>query len=96
MSESVTLEEKIEIASILEKILLPEDSSNYVFDTSFRCDTRDCGAQAYIKTTFKAGGSLLWCVHHARKAEKQITPLLSGWYSEENRLKETRHKGDDH
>lgn len=94
MSESVTLEET-ESLDVFEISLLPEGSEEYLFDTSFRCDTGGCGAQAYIKTVFKTGFSLLWCVHHAREAEKTIVPLLSSWYSEENRLIENRHKGDE-
>lgn len=96
MSEFVTLEVELETLPHFEKKLLPEDSTEYLFDTSFRCDTGSCGAQAYIRTTFKSGNTLYWCTHHAREAEDAITPLLSEWYSEENRLKETRHKGDDH
>lgn len=95
MSESATLENKFDLPVMFQKTLLPEDSKDYIFDTSYRCDTKSCGAQAYIKTTFTSGGSLLWCVHHAREAESKILPLLSEWYSEENRLKENRHKGSE-
>ena len=29
-----------------------------------RCDTRECGAQAYVRVEFKSG-TLLFCGHHA-------------------------------
>lgn len=94
MSDFIVLEREPEVDEF-KKELLPEDSKNYVFNTAFRCDTGGCGAQAYVKTTFKSGGELLWCMHHAREAESKLLPLLSSWYSEENRLKENRHKGSE-
>lgn len=94
MPEFTVLEREPEV-DVFTKDLLPEDSKKYEFNTAFRCDTGSCGAQAYIKTTFKTGHHLLWCVHHAREAEAKLLPLLSAWYSEENRLKESRHKGSE-
>jgi hypothetical protein len=29
-----------------------------------RCDTPDCGAQAYLRATFTSGSSLVFCRHH--------------------------------
>jgi len=38
-----------------------------------RCDV--CGAQAYVETLHGAH-SLLWCVHHYRKHEAHLAPLV--------------------
>ena len=36
-----------------------------------RCDTRECGAQAYVRVEFKSG-SLLFCGHHYATAPHSL------------------------
>ena len=79
----------------MKKVLLPEGSDKYLFDTRVRCDTGGCGAQAYVRTTFNSGNELYWCMHHARQAEPGLTRLVSEWYSEENRLTQNKLKGNE-
>lgn len=94
MSKFAVLERDPESSSFVKEIL-PIGADNFIFNTYFRCDKGRCGAQAYVKTTFKSGLYLLWCAHHVRELEDKLSPLLSAWYSEENRLKESRHKGSE-
>lgn len=94
MTENTAVEAEESLDSLAVQ-LLPEGSNNYELDTSFRCDTGSCGAQAYVRTTFRSGGQLFWCLHHANKSLKALTPYITEWYSEENRLKENRHRGSD-
>jgi hypothetical protein len=49
-----------------------------------RCDS--CGAQAYVRATMPAGGTLLFCAHHAAKHREKLTGLGASWHDETAKL----------
>lgn len=61
------------------------------FTASDRCDTGDCGAQAYFRFTLKAGGDLMFCHHHGQKNFKALDPLSKHIYDEVYRLTKTSY-----
>lgn len=71
------------------------DHENAIFDTSYRCDKGECGAQAYIRATLKNDGELFFCNHHGREVREALHPQCKEWYSEANRLIEDRKKGSE-
>lgn len=71
------------------------DHENAILDTTFRCDHRACGAQAYIRATLKDERTLFFCNHHGREVRPVLHPLCMEWYSEANRLIEDRKKGSE-
>ena len=65
-----------------------------------RCDSRSCGAQAYVKVT-GVSGSLYFCGHHYNKIMDSATgydKIMAFAYEvldERERLIENRTKGED-
>jgi hypothetical protein len=49
-----------------------------------RCDR--CGAQAYVRVEFAAGGELLFCAHHAREHSEKLQQVAAAIQDETNRL----------
>jgi hypothetical protein len=49
-----------------------------------RCDR--CGAQAYVRVEFAAGGELLFCAHHAREHAEKLQQVAAAIQDETNRL----------
>lgn len=49
-----------------------------------RCDR--CGAQAYVKYELNAGGSLLFCAHHASANEEALLAIATKVIDETDRL----------
>ena len=49
-----------------------------------RCDR--CGAQAYVRVEFAAGGELLFCAHHAREHADKLQQVAAAIQDETNRL----------
>jgi len=42
------------------------------FTAHDRCDTGDCGAQAYTRWTLETGHDLIFCFHHGNLAEPAL------------------------
>lgn len=71
-----------------------------LLNTTHRCDR--CGAQAWVKVTLKVserlpeGGTLLFCGHDYRVAEKALAPFLAKEpLDERHRLVTNRLKGSE-
>ena len=79
-------------ADTLEKNVLPEGSTKFRLNASYRCDK--CSAQAYVNVTL-ATGELFFCMHHANQYELALMPFVISWYSEEKRLIENRKVGSE-
>lgn len=82
----------IDAPTLLSEVEL-DNPKNYVLTGHYRCD--QCGAQAYIRATFKNGLELFFCGHHGRDHYLAIRTHLSEWYSEEIRLDENRLIGSE-
>lgn len=50
---------------------------------SDRCDS--CGAQAYIRVVVSSG-ELMFCAHHGKKYQSQLSPIAESWHDESSRL----------
>lgn len=65
-----------------------------------RCDTGECGAQAYVKVT-GVSGELLFCLHHYNKtinnpdSNKKLEAFAFNTVDERDRLIENRLLSDD-
>lgn len=76
-------------------------TEEWVLSAIDRCDTRNCGAQAYVKVTGVAG-ELLFCGHHY----EEVVNTTSGYdkmmkfafniIDERERLIQNKTKGDDY
>ena len=68
--------------------------------TNDRCDSKDCGAQAYVKTT-GVTGELLFCAHHYDKivdnavGYDKMIKFAFKIIDERERLVENRLQGND-
>lgn len=54
-----------------------------------RCDVRACGAQAYIRVTFRTG-ALYFCAHHGRERHVDMLPTYTRWHDETGKLSTKR------
>lgn len=65
-----------------------------------RCDSADCGSQAYVKAV-GVNGELMFCAHHFGKIENdpvasvKMLEFVFDIVDERDRLIENRLKGDD-
>jgi hypothetical protein len=98
-AEEVVVEEAVaeptDPDALVELELEVGDHENALFDTRFRCDKGECGAQAYIRATLKSGNELYFCNHHGIEVSSVLKPQCKEWYTEANRLIEDKKKGSE-
>lgn len=58
------------------------DPSERQLDTTHRCDTKDCAAQAWHRATLASGGQLYFCAHHGREVMDVLLPQCAHWLDE--------------
>jgi hypothetical protein len=59
------------------------DERPHELTASDRCDS--CGAQAYIRVSI-GSSELLFCAHHGKKYQEQLSALATEWHDESSRL----------
>lgn len=75
-------------------------TKEWILDANDRCDTRNCGAQAYVKTS-GVSGELLFCAHHYNKimdneiGYEKMMKFAFNIVDERERLIENRLQGED-
>ena len=79
--------------------LVKEETKGWVLTANDRCDSADCGAQAYLQVT-GVTGELFFCSHHYNKivdnavGYDKIMKFAYNIIDERDRLIENRLKGD--